>query len=305
MVVSDIHLSHNPPAAREAESDWYGAMERTLNELKELIEQCHNPPLICCGDVFDRWNSPPELINFALKHLPIMYAVPGQHDEPHHRYEDLRKSAYQTLVEAGRIVNLLPGVPIMVSSSIGHRRRSLCLVGFPYGFEVKPFVGDADGALKVAVVHSYVWTAEDNSYPGAPKEKRLAKYRKALKGYDVALFGDNHQRFMAESDGCTVLNCGTLIRRKTDERRLKPMVGMLQDDGSLSFLHLRSAAEDKFTEGVAEPDGESVVNTTRFLKELEQLDEMEFDFVEVVKRFIDSNKLSERARRVLVEVMEQ
>lgn len=305
IVVSDIHLSHTPPSARSAEPDWYTAMERTLAELKHLVRLYDNPPVICCGDVFDRWNSSPELINFAIKNLPMMYSVSGQHDQPHHRYDDLRKSAYQTLVEAATICDLPLREPLLVSSSLGPSRRSLCLVGFPYGYEMKPFAGDADGALRVAVAHSYVWTNENNSYKGAPKEKRLTKLRRSLKGYDVALFGDNHTRFLTVLDKCIVLNCGALIRRKMDERQQKPSIALLQEDGSIAFHYLSSTDDDKFVEGLIESAGETSLDSDAFLSELSELNEMEFDFVEVVKRFMDSNKLSDRCRQLLVEVMEQ
>ena len=94
---SDIHLSHRPPKLREAEPNWYAAQARVLSQVRAVVET-HKCPLIVAGDVFDEgWRAhkcPPELVNFAIRHLPVCYAVPGQHDLPHHRYADVDKSAY-------------------------------------------------------------------------------------------------------------------------------------------------------------------------------------------------------------------
>ena len=108
---ADIHLQHTAPICRSGEPDWYAAMARPLEELRGLQEN-YDCPILCAGDVFNHWNNcPPELINWAIKHLPKMYAIPGQHDLPQHRLDDVRKSAYWTMVEAGVIENLPLGLP--------------------------------------------------------------------------------------------------------------------------------------------------------------------------------------------------
>jgi len=128
ILCSDIHLCHTPPVARSAEPDWYVAMERQLDELRAVAEQ-HGAPIVCAGDIFDRWNSPPELINFAIQSSPKMHSIPGQHDLPHHRYEDMQRSAYWTLVAAGVLTDL-GTVPKVVSNW-------LAVHPFPWGFPIK------------------------------------------------------------------------------------------------------------------------------------------------------------------------
>src|SRR4051812_12555947 len=63
---SDIHLSHKPPIARSAEPCWYSAMQRQLDELRSVALEL-DVPIFVAGDIFDRWNPPPELINFAIR----------------------------------------------------------------------------------------------------------------------------------------------------------------------------------------------------------------------------------------------
>lgn len=169
-----------------------------LGQLRGLSEGHGTPgnplPVICAGDIFDRYNAGPELINFALAYLPRMYAIPGQHDLPHHSYEDIRKSAYWTLVEAGKILNLEPGKPVGVGV--------MQLWGFPWGTPVEPCPETPHLGIDVAVVHQYVWMKE-HGYPGAPEENRVKNFLGKIVGYDAVVVGDNHKGFKAHQ----ILNC--------------------------------------------------------------------------------------------------
>ena len=85
VAISDVHLSHTPPPARSEEPDWYEAMRRPLKQV-EYIARRNEVPIICAGDLFHRWWSPPPLVNFAIKTCPKMFAIPGQHDLQYHQY---------------------------------------------------------------------------------------------------------------------------------------------------------------------------------------------------------------------------
>lgn len=185
VLCADIHLSLKPPVARSEEPDWFEAMKRPLQELSNLADE-HHAPIICAGDVFDNWYCSPELINFALQHLPKMYAIPGQHDLPLHNYDLIYKSAFWTLVETEKVQLLEPNHPYRVGKTI--------LYGFPYGFPIKPLKNPEKDFLHIAVIHDYLWI-EGSSYPNAPTEKNVSKTYKNFVGYDVIISGDNHQSF--------------------------------------------------------------------------------------------------------------
>jgi DNA repair exonuclease SbcCD nuclease subunit len=281
---SDIHLSDKAPAWRSAEPDWHAAMARPLQELRYLTK-LHHCPLVVAGDIFDRFDPSPALINFALANLPFCYAVPGQHDLPHHNYQDIKKSAYWTLAEAGRVVDLKPGHPRGVQ---GAR-----LYAFPWNHplaandEPRPLDG-----LAVAVIHKYVWT-ERCSYPGAPASNRLAELRKQLAGYDVAIFGDNHKGFSSHKENsCTVINCGSLMRRKSDERDYRPRAWLVFDDGHAEPHELDTSADlcvgsavadDGLPEPLPQSQGRQVARLSEFLDGLGAVSSEPLDFEEAVQ----------------------
>jgi hypothetical protein len=244
VLCSDLHLSERAPACRaEKGQAWLDVQARGLSELDKLAKEL-DAVVVCAGDVFDRWNPGPELINFALEHLPQMYAVPGQHDLPYHNYSNKKKSAYWTLVKAQKVFDLRPGEVT--------RDRNLCLVGFPWGVQLTnpPPVPEAyKDWVRLAVVHRYCWVS-GHKFPGADESNHANEHRKRLNGFDAAVVGDNHQHFLsygATGDFPTILNCGTFFRRKRDEINYTPKVGVLYSDGTVRTRELPRTVPDEFT----------------------------------------------------------
>jgi hypothetical protein len=261
----------------------------------------HDVPVLHAGDLFDRWNSPPELINWALELFrewgAAIYTVPGQHDLPEHSYVNINRSAFQTLVEAGAVKDATGGMRIPKGSDF-------VLRGIPWGCEVKPLKGECRG-LKILLVHSYCWLDEP-SYPGAPSKARLCNRAGQLEGYDVAVFGDNHQAFAATSGSCRVVNCGTLMRRRTDEIDYKPSAWLLRADKTVERVEL-DVSEDRWVEKVPESwSGSSMSESlAEALGEMKDLDRDELDFRAAVLRCLDDNKVGEETRMVILEAMEE
>jgi hypothetical protein len=301
IVCSCIHLSHKPPIARSAEPDWYEAMDIQLHQLRRLEEK-HGCPVLCCGDIFDRWDrAPPELINFAIQKLPTMYAVPGQHDLPDHSYDHIKRSPYWTLVEAGVVINLNWEDPVC-HNSIG--KRILWLYGFPFGFDIEPHKKNKN-ALTLCIAHSYIWMGKTTKYPGAPKNQEVSNYFDVIDSYDLACFGDNHKGFLCMTDstrqeGAWVFNCGTFMRRKADEFNYEPQVGLITKQGTV-IPHKLDCSGDKFID-VEEALAlvERAIDATDFLEELIGLGQTAVDFIDAVKQFCERNGVSRRVT-LLVE----
>src|SRR3990172_3116798 len=97
ILTADWHLSHKPPIFRSTEPDWYAAMQRPLDEIISL-SVIHHCPVLCAGDIFHKWNSPPELINFVMSQADCTkLTIAGQHDLPNHNFREIERSAYWTL----------------------------------------------------------------------------------------------------------------------------------------------------------------------------------------------------------------
>lgn len=292
LLVADLHLSLHRPACR-ADEDWMATQAEYLRQLDVMRGEL-DLPILCAGDLFDHWRTPPELINFALKHLPDgMICVPGQHDLPYHSLEDMDRCGYGVLSRVDKIRDL--------SGKTTGNMGDWQVNGFAWGQEIKPPVKDLD-MLRVALVHRYVWTV-GNSYPGAQEQDHLKTLLPSLKGYHVAVFGDNHKGFLKElKTGTTVYNCGTFIRRKSDELDYEPSVGFLYLDGSIEQRPLNMKA-DRFFEDAKQRE-EVPFNMRDFLEGLEGLGEHGLNFREAVENHLRTEDLDPRIKEIILRALE-
>jgi DNA repair exonuclease SbcCD nuclease subunit len=268
------------------------------------MAQCckHDVPLLIAGDLFDTWKQPPELVNWVMEAFkefdtPI-YAIPGQHDLPNHRYEDIRRSCYWTLVEAGVITNLVLGKPEYIGKQPG-----ISVWGFPWGLEVDPDF-EPNTKLDIALIHGYIWTDESNSFPGANPLKKWHRWKEKLKGFDVCCFGDNHKGFTLPDKG--IVNCGTLMRRKIDEFQYRPMVYLIYDTGWTEALAF-DCSQDKFikTKQVQDNGSQGDAMLEEVLEVLSDLSDQGVNFVETVKRACESMNLTPNVQRIIRKAIER
>lgn len=267
IVCADIHLSMKPPVARSREPDWFAAMARPLLELSLLASQ-FDVPVICAGDVFDKWNVSPELICFAFDYLPEQfYCIPGQHDLPYHSLADLHRSGLGVLVRSRRVT-------LVSTDTILH--SCFALTGFAWNVPIAaPTFRDQ---LNVAMVHRYCWK-RGLGYKDAAQENYAGNLSKELEGYNVAIFGDNHSPFAFSGNGCLVYNCGGFMRRKSDDN-FQPSCGILRLDGSIE-RHYFDLSEEVFDQGTSAEvtiDDNTDEGIQEFVKSLTQLDCDPLDF---------------------------
>lgn len=302
ILCSDIHLSHFAPVARAAEPNWYAAMERNLQQLKNLQMEFENPPIICAGDVFHqaghppRYGTPPELINWAMDFLPKMWSVPGQHDLPYHNYNKLHESAYWSLVKAGRIRTMEHGSIYTVSPE-----GPLRIYPFPYGFTPQACRELVAGGVHLAVAHRYLWTG-DTGYPGAPEDRHLTGEPPAWSnGYDAMLFGDNHAYFRRGR----LFNPGCLIPRRSDERYYTPTVGLLSCSGAITPYKL-STVQDRWSDETipkSEPES-SNFDFSGFMDRLAQMSRASLDYAEAVHHYIETEGPPPFVRDTILEALD-
>jgi len=296
--VADIHLSLRPPIWRSAEPDWLKAMKRQLSQLTSLRNEL-GVPVICAGDVFDKWygaHQSSELVNFAIDNLPIMYAIPGQHDLPQHNYGEKEKSAYWTLVKTGRIIHL-DGTMKLLSNGVKIR-----LTGIPFGQDSptdSPKRFEDDGVMSVLVQHQYVW--QKGAGYGQASTADLIK-KQDLHNNDICVFGDNHIGFEAVGrNGELVWNCGGFFRRKSDEVNYEPRIGVLCDNNTVISVKL-DVSEDVHLETV-NPEDEVDIDDglSEFVRELEKLGDNGMDFTTSIVQYVEEHKVSRRVKSILLK----
>ncbi len=108
-----------------------------------------------------------------------------------------------------------------------------------------------------------------------------------------------------EDDDPSIINCGTLMRRNIDEVGYTPFVGILKTDCTFE-RHFLDCSKDVFID-LSEVDNilQQALDVTGYMRELVGMTRTLVDFAESVKRFCDSNNVSEGVRSIISEAMEK
>ena len=298
ILCADIHLSHKPPIWRSAEPDWYEAMKRPLDELTYLQEK-YDVPVLCAGDVFDKWNAPAELINFAIDNLPDdFYAIAGQHDLANHNLKEIEKSAFWTLVKSDKIKEMYLLYPLTIDFHPYF---------YSYGQKIQKNP-DKFQAIKICLAHQYIWTKNKN-YQTASEDYHLNKFKDVFLSYDVVVTGDNHIPFEATLKSKTskhktkVWNCGSLMRRHSDQINYQPRIAILYDNCCLDFYYLDISKDKHIKIADKEIVSDTGLDMSVVIRELEKLGDSELDFEEAVKSYLKNQKIEKQVQSILLKAM--
>lgn len=303
IALADIHLCLKPPIWRSTEPIWFAAMLEPLLQVMELQIKLKCPAIIA-GDIFDHWNTPAEVINAFLKFIPEGYAIPGQHDLPLHSYDDIGKSAYYNLCLHDRIQNMLPGARIVLDDMV--------LYGFPFGYEIEScerYKGNKH-KLHIAIAHEYKFIL-NHSYKTVTVGHMLGRGKFRIidnkwNGYDIVIYGDNHHGWSGKIPKCktTFFNCGSLMRRRSDQKDYKPQIGLIYKDGSVKPWKL-DISKDKYLKTLDTKGKKELLDMEDFLDELSKLGDSALDFTEAMKRFNRENKTGLKIRNIITKAMEK
>jgi hypothetical protein len=275
ILCSDLHLRETTPSAR-AEKDWYEVMENHLNALYRAANNSERSiPIICAGDVFDRWNPSSELVRFAIQKLPKMLAIPGQHDLRYHDYQSRLRGAYGCLVAAEVIYDLPAG------QWDGVPAEGLQVWAMPWGrweppteADKLPFYG-----IRLGVLHKYAWSNQFNCHAKADESSRFERLYPNL---DAMIIGDNHIPWMLPN----VMNHGGFIPQNADQKSLVPHYGVLMSDGSIE-KHPYDVPEPVWAESW-QPEIEDAKVASEVIQELQDLQHTGDSFLETLERSVDA-----------------
>jgi hypothetical protein len=300
LFVSDLHLDEKPPVARSVEEDWPRVQAGYIRQLRDL-QRAYRAPIFIAGDLLDKWNASPRTISLAIQWFKELvpeqdvFAIPGNHDLPHGNQSELFSSAFWTLVEAGAIKYIPPNTSVEVGNAIV----------WAWTEESVPPPKGNGLAINVALIHDFIWT-KDTGHPTASNTKRWASWVQKLKGWDMAVFGDNHKGFLIQQDKTvSVLNCGTFIRRYQDERDYRPSVGVLFASGVMGrhFLDNKSDNFLNLDKQVLETLNRLDADTEALCQELTKLHSARLSYERAVRHWIDKQQIEEPVKKIMLRCL--
>jgi len=227
----------------------------------------------------------------------------------------MHRSAYWTLVKANKVFDISKRTHIKIEPD-DPDLPVLAVYGFPCG---KKLIGTSPDhslkEIKVALVHDYIWMDHTNCYKDAPEENHVKRFssKGQLDGYKVAVFGDNHIPFSFTTPlksyitpyKTVVWNCGTFMRRRSDERELSPRVGIIYSNGSVQ-CKLLDTAKDKFVSvspGIAEALDKVGLDSEELLEELRGLGDVGVKLLDATRRYMSKRKVRQALRDLVLSLI--
>ncbi len=280
ILTSDWHLREDTPTCftGDFQKEQWDAM-RCIKEMQDR----YSCPVICAGDVFDKWKPSPWLLSMTIDYLPDMfYCVYGQHDLPQHSMELSNKSGLYTLLRAGKI-NLL----------------WQCHYGqFPTDGQPKQIPGTGTNIL---VWHYLTYTKAP--FPGAKDgmaERILRKYPE----YDLIVTGDNHQSFYTTYEGRLLVNPGNLTRQSADQIDYKPRVALwYAKTNTIEWVYL-PIQEGVISREHIDVKAQRDERIHAFVSQLNDDWQVELSFEDNLERAFESNNTEEPVKQIIYKALD-
>lgn len=299
IATADLHLCEKPPIARDAEikddpQGWFAAMKRPLWFLKRLKQE-YKVPILYAGDIFHHWDNSPEMINWAIENLPPGISIAGQHDLPYHRFEEVHRSAYQTLVKAGILQDISCGKTLEL--------KDFSVTGF--GWEMPCQIPPATKTgLRIALVHKYLWNSDSNAHPNASNSSNIRSLPKEFYYYDLIISGDNHIPFRETIEDTYFLNCGSLMARDSTQRKYIPTVWIVAND-RLSGSYLLDTSKDKWSNSFEKTGPSKDPNVEEAVHAFKELKTKGGDFLATLRRALKHEPVRKGVKKVLEALIDE
>ena len=295
IICSDLHLTEQTPVCRT--DDYIQAQKNKLNFISDL-QQKHQCPALCAGDVFDHWKPSPWLISFALKYLPDqLIAIPGQHDLPQHNLDLIEKSGFNALLKAGKIQWAGADRPHLFYE------ENADIYTVPFGNTVP--IADkvkGDNLPRILMLHQLTWQKEP--WPGADPQGNALKLLKENPDFDLLITGDNHQAFTEEYKGRLLVNPGSMMRSSAKQIDFKPRVYLWNAESNTVQIEYLPIQKDAVTREHLEIKEERENRLDSFISLIKSEEfEIGVSFEENIKQVLTSTKISQSVKAKVMEAV--
>lgn len=215
---ADWHIRASKPVCRT--DTFLIAQESKVEFIVELAKK-YECPILVSGDLGNN----PQWANWLLRWFiwitegVDIITIPGQHDLPNHRLEDVEKSGIGVLGES-KTIKLIGTQQREIPEIIGVANH--WVVPFPFGCPISTIEYEKPDEPMVAMTHQMI--IEDQSLWDGQIAPSGHSILKKFPEYKLILSGDNHNPFVSKYKGRLLVNPGPIMRTTADQIDYKPRV---------------------------------------------------------------------------------
>jgi len=291
ILCSDLHIRDKAPVCRT--DDFIATMERKYSWLSNL-QQEHDCPILCGGDVFDHWRPSPWLMAWALRNLPDrIITIPGQHDLPAHNLENIDRSGIQVLSDAGKILLLL--------ENSDYDDMAIAYYGFPWGTPLTGAETNIGELRNVGLIHYGVYESKPH-YPGAELSGGTAiSVLKKMPGFDLIVSGDNHLSFTCKVGNRLLVNPGSFTRTTAAQADHKPSVYLWYADTNTVERVFVPIEKDVISREHIDKVEERDERLEAFISRLNHDIDISVSYQDNMKKYLSQNNISKAIQNIIWE----
>lgn len=282
IITADWHIRNTRPRCR-VDEDWIKTQQKALNQIAEICND-RKLPLMVVGDIFhSNSDTSFECINMVQKladYIGGIYILAGNHDLPYHSSENIDKSAIGVLLQSENIYKIEDYSDEFSAPNFDEERNPM-----PYMF-----------------IHTLTIPSKDK-----PDFIQCETPESLLEKYPTAKWiftGDYHRNFVYEKDGRYVINPGCLVRQVSDMKNYQCVVYFVDTEKEIiEFIPIIDNEElvnDEYI--IRENEREERIES--FVNKLKDVESVSLDFIDNVEKALLINKIDEKLKDCVKELLE-
>ena len=314
IIVGDLHLRDTAPVCRT--DYWWGTMERKLEFIADVVDK-ERLPVAFVGDLFDETYKNPLKPSYKLLKLfydnTIYYesddyfTIIGNHDIPSHNMERFDETGLYFLHQ------MRDPFVLFDPHAISHGNNDYTVLSpFHWNDKLVPLceyrgtvLSKSTNRTDVAVVHKLCWHRE-KPFPDAPDDGDAIEIMKKLKGFELIVIGDSHQKFVVEGDGQLLINPGSVLRLTAAQKDHKPAIFIWRGGKEYEEISI-PIDETAVSSAHLDAKKETMERVAKFVSDLRRSDDQcDLDFLGQLRRTLDHDpSITDGVRHVVHNSIEE
>lgn len=281
IITADWHIRNTKPRCR-VDEDWIKTQQKALNQIAQICDD-RKLPLMVVGDIFNSNSDTSfECINMVQKladRIGGIYILAGNHDLPYHSSENIDKSAIGVLLQSENVFKIEDYSDEFSAPNFDEKRNPM-----PYMF-----------------IHTLTIPSKDK-----PDFIECETPESLLEKYPTAKWiftGDYHKNFVYEQDGRYVINPGCLIRQVSDMKNYQCVVYFIDTEKeiieSIPIIDNEELVNDEYI--IRENEREERIES--FVNKLKDVESVSLDFIDNVEKALLVNKIDEKLKDCIKELI--
>jgi len=296
ILAADLHIRADIPRCRT--DDFLSTQDKKVRFIVNLSKK-YNCPILIAGDIGDKHQWPNWLLRWFIyitKNVSII-AIPGQHDLPGHRLEEIERSAQGVLLIADALT-------LSIDIDIISVHKGFNIITFPYSKKITHIKVNKKGRRNypnIAITHQMV--IENKLLWPDQKGLKAIQLLKKFPEYDLILSGDNHNSFIVDYKGRLLVNPGSMMRIDADQIDHKPRVYLWYADTNIVKPIYLPIEDNVITREHIDKKIDSDKRVRVYVRRMKKEYGLTLSFEKNMERHIEKNNVGKKVERRIWEMV--